>query len=402
MAPGHRWRRIVWTFAALVVLVGVVLWEPWRDHPQPGGLDPRTLEGIVEIAKSGPEVRGSLAAYWKGELNDADPPIALKRPKAFMPYQVPEYPESACTWGLYDRNNASYCSLDQRISWDEDWFQELNRLIGPVAPLSVLAHEYGHHIADLLSGAKGTGASFSKQWELQADCFSGMYLRYANEELGLSNRELVKEADNTFRSADPESDAPWFASGRHGSGWERLRAFLNGFIWADLGNCEGYQNVHGNLVEQVGPHTIALTPGVRTDPIDDDHLRVVTTTGQTVDVSYLRGVKSTSSGAVLERLTSGLFAFDESVENMRLRRVGPADRQDHAHGIQLQRRYGVSFTRAGQRQQAHGIVQVVVLDDGGAIAFNAFEPGPARGADPSSWPQIEQVLAELQEGIWPE
>jgi hypothetical protein len=98
MAPGHRWRRIVWTFAALVVLVGVVLWEPWRDHPQPGGLDPRTLEGIVEIAKSGPEVRGSLAAYWKGELNDADPPIALKRPKAFMPYQVPEYPESACTW----------------------------------------------------------------------------------------------------------------------------------------------------------------------------------------------------------------------------------------------------------------------------------------------------------------
>jgi hypothetical protein len=377
------------------------LWEPWRDPPPPGGPNPETLEGIVEIAQAGPEVPGSLAAYWKTKLSSADPPIAVRRPRGFIPYQVDAFPETACFWDSSDRNNASYCSDDHKISWDADWFQELHRLFGSVAPLSVLAHEYGHHISYLLNDLKGAGPRYSKQDELQADCFAGMYLSSANKTLNLSNRQLVLEAFEIFKSADPQSDDPWFAAGRHGSGQERLKAMGNGFFLRSLQNCEQYQDYHGDLVAEVGPYPLAVTPGVKVDRIDENNLRLGTTTGQTVDVSFLSEEKGESPIAVLERFKSGLFASG-SVDDVRLGSLGPPDQAEHHYGTQVTQRYGVSFVRDGQRQRFHGVVQVVVLDEGGAIAFNAVEPGPARGADPASWPELERVLTELQAGIWPE
>jgi hypothetical protein len=235
MPPYHgRRRRWPWIVILVIAALFLWLWEPWRDPPPPGGPNPETLEGIVEIAQAGPEVPGSLAAYWKTKLSSADPPIAVRRPRGFIPYQVDAFPETACFWDSSDRNNASYCSDDHKISWDADWFQELHRLFGSVAPLSVLAHEYGHHISYLLNDLKGAGPRYSKQDELQADCFAGMYLSSANKTLNLSNRQLVLEAFEIFKSADPQSDDPWFAAGRHGSGQERLKAMGNGFFLRSL------------------------------------------------------------------------------------------------------------------------------------------------------------------------
>jgi hypothetical protein len=397
MQPYAGRRRRRWPWIILVAVLGIAGWvvlEPGRGDPPPEGPNPRTMDGLIEIAQAGPEVPGSLAAYWKAKLSDADPPTALQRPRGFVPYQLDALPETKCT---IDRNNAFYCPDDNRIYWDSDWFDELNRVFGPTAPLSVLAHEYGHHVADLLDDGRAHGTRFSKQEELEADCLSGMYLRYANKKLSLSNRELILEAYDLFRSADPDSDAPWFAAGRHGSGKERLGAFGNGFALASLPQCEKYQHLHGDLVVDVGRYQMALAPGVKVERVDDNRVRVRTTTGQTVDVVYLNADEGEPPAAVFEHFRDTMFGDD-----VRLRLLGPPDEAPHAYGWQVSQSYGMAFLRDGQRQLFHGEAEAVVLKEGGAIGFDAFEPGPARGADPSSWEELERVLSELQAGIWPD
>jgi hypothetical protein len=398
---GRRRRRWPWiVLVGLLAVAGWVILEPGRGEPPPEGPDPRTMEGLVEIAQAGPEVPGSLAAYWKPRLSDADPPVALQRPRGFVPYQLDALPETNCTLDRGTaRNNAFYCPVrgDHRIYWDSDWFDELNRVFGPTAPLSVLAHEYGHHLSYLLGEGGAGRAHFSKQEELEADCLSGMYLRYANKQLHLSNRELILEAYDLFKSADPASDAPWFASGRHGSGKERLGAFGNGFFLASLPQCQKYEHLHGNLVVDVGGYPMALAPGVKADRIDDNRVRVRTTTGQTVDVVYLNAEEGEPPAAVFEHFRDTMFG-----DEVRLRLLGPPDEAPHAYGTQVSQSYGMAFVRDGQRQLFHGEAEAVVLKEGGAIGFDAFEPGPARGADPSSWDELERVLTELQVGIWPD
>ncbi len=76
-----------------------------------------------------------------------------------------------------------YCPVDKTAYFDTDFFQVLTDQFGssggPLAQEYVVAHEYGHHVQDLLGvlgraqqGAQGaTGGSV--RTELQADCYAG-------------------------------------------------------------------------------------------------------------------------------------------------------------------------------------------------------------------------------------
>ena len=155
-----------------------------------------------------------------------------------------------------------YCPADNLVYIDLEFMQQLeNQLIGSATDLAeqyILAHEYGHHIQNLL----GTNAQvqqiqqdqpdkaneYSVAMELQADCFAGVWVGARDV---LENEAELQEAiaaaegvgddriqQKTQGRIDPES---W----THGSAEQRRTWFLKGYTTKDPTQCNTFDELTG-------------------------------------------------------------------------------------------------------------------------------------------------------------
>jgi uncharacterized protein len=165
-------------------------------------------------------VLGDIDAFWAGETaNQGFDYYAA----GMIP--VTEVVTSSCgQFGPYD-NPAAYCPLDESVYYSVPLGADIQATVGDFAWITVLAHEWGHHVQTVL----GITPEMTIDRELQADCFSGAYAQHALQAGYLQEGDVTEATVMTILSGDPiEMDE--FAEGAHGSSDYRLTAFMQGYF----------------------------------------------------------------------------------------------------------------------------------------------------------------------------
>jgi predicted metalloprotease len=145
-----------------------------------------------------------------------------------------------------------YCPADERVYLDLGFFRELSGRLGAsgqFAQAYVVAHEIGHHVQKIL-GIHGddttrgaTGASV--RFELQADCFAGIWARSTQErdlleagdvESAISAAAAVGDDRLQRMATGTVSPEKW----THGSSAERVRWFRRGMQEGTIAACDTF------------------------------------------------------------------------------------------------------------------------------------------------------------------
>ncbi|MBB4063447.1 KPN_02809 family neutral zinc metallopeptidase [Gellertiella hungarica] len=168
--------------------------------------------------------------------------------------------ESACGFASA-ATGPFYCPGDRKVFLDTAFFQEMADRFGAsgeFADAYVIAHEVGHHVQNLLgilpkfnkmrqSMSEVEANRMSVRVELQADCFAGIWARYA-EGRGIVEAGDMEAAlnaakqigDDTLQKRSQGYVVP--ESFNHGTSEQRMRWLKRGFDTGDLNACDTFSN----------------------------------------------------------------------------------------------------------------------------------------------------------------
>lgn len=162
--------------------------------------------------------------------------------------------------GASEATGPFYCPEDKKVYLDTGFFVTLSQQLGAhgdFAAAYVVAHEVGHHVQDELGilqkandarqqSSEADSNAISVRIELQADCFAGVWARYAADKLGTLEPGDIQEAvDAAARIGDDtlQREAgrrPMPDSFTHGTSEQRQRWLSTGYKAGSIRACDTF------------------------------------------------------------------------------------------------------------------------------------------------------------------
>jgi predicted metalloprotease len=162
-----------------------------------------------------------------------------------------------------------YCPTDNKVYIDLSFYQELTNRFGAKGEFAqpyVLAHEYGHHVQDLVGTEAamrraqqrdpGNANRYSVMLELQADCYAGVWASHATQTRDAAGQPIFKQiteqdiqdAVSTAGAIGDDAIQKKMGGGvdesrfTHGSSAQRQQWFSQGYQAGDPKACNTFAN----------------------------------------------------------------------------------------------------------------------------------------------------------------
>src|SRR3954451_7626413 len=241
-------------------LLGAVLQQPGAvTNPESSALATDCKTGADANARDDCRILGfvnSIQAYWTSAFQASG--------NQYQPVDTVLF-SGATSSGCGTASSATgpfYCPRDRLVYLDLDFFKELRSRFGAkgvsLSQGYVLAHEYAHHVQDLLglldeSGGGQGATGRSVRTELQADCFAGVWVNHAASTGSVEAVTDAQVADTLDAPASVGDDRIQQAtqgqvdpdSWTHGSSAQRQHWFTVGFKGGDASGCDTSGNLDG-------------------------------------------------------------------------------------------------------------------------------------------------------------
>lgn len=167
-----------------------------------------------------------IAQFYETEYTDIPDPHLVYIPSG-------RYTRGAC--GISDSTAYEYCAGNGTIYVGQDLLWAFYQKAGDAAPAIALAHEWGHHVQYYRGVPYGRTAAESVDFENQADCLSGAWAQYADEQGWLEREDDLADVETLMQFIGSAETS----RRDHGTTAERADAFQRAFA-SGAGACNAY------------------------------------------------------------------------------------------------------------------------------------------------------------------